>query len=397
MNLPAGLGPLSAIACPGANDCIAVGENTGGAGVVIETSNGGTTWQEDSLPSNAQPLLSISCSAPGSCVATGGTFKPATGAIYRQSSVEDAFVAETEPTGEGLVEGVSCPSGTSFCAALADDPTQALVDDVLGSSDGGVTWSVAQHAINDGSASSPDAMQCFDASTCVAVGTSYDGPSVFSTTTGWTSYTGNVIGNFSAYLDSLTCPEESFCLASGLTGNFAGSLTGSWNESTNPSGIGQILGSLCTTSTTCAVVGNTTTNSNAYLLNGPGAILTTATGGGTWTSESMPSGTGSLFGLACSPSGSCFAVGETYVSGGGNGSAGLLSDNGDVLNSGTGVVPLGSPYSIDSNAGGSPSEICQRQANQTAQVDVAQPVNTATGDYWHSTTDLEVPGPGCER
>jgi RHS repeat-associated protein len=104
-----------------------------------------------------------------------------------------------------------------------------------------------------------------------------------------------------------------------------------------------------------------------------------------------------LFGVACSPvvtgdAQVCFAVGEQYVSGGGNGNAVLLRDSEGVVTTGTPLAPPSPAYSAEAYGGGSPSEV---DADQNIWVGSgADPVNTATGDASYSATDLTVPGPG---
>ena len=310
--IPSGLGPLFAISCAAAGNCVAVGETTGGHGAAIETTNGGSSWSSDTVPSGAPPLLAVSCWAAGACLAVGGGSSLSTGGIYLQTSVGGSFSSETEPSGNGEINAVACPT-SSYCAAISYSTTAGYFDDVLASTNGGSTWSVASAGMTVSSHwASMDSIQCLSASTCVASGTGYYAPSFVWTTNAWSSYSGAYAGSSAAYLDALSCPNTGYCLAAGLADNLTGSATGgSWSESANPSGIGQILGDLCVSSTTCALVGNTSSGTSP--VNGTGAILITANAGTTWSSEVPPSGTGTLFGVGCSPTGVCFSVGETYV------------------------------------------------------------------------------------
>ena len=166
------LGPLSSISCSGSTNCVAVGQTTGGNGAVIETDDSGLIWVSDSLPSGTPPLNFVSCSGPGACVAVGGdSSSPSTGGIYLQTSVEGSFASETEPSGDGDVLGVSCPT-SSYCAAVAYNISQGSFEDVLASTNGGSTWSVAAGGLtSEGAFVNLDSIQCFNASTCVATGT----------------------------------------------------------------------------------------------------------------------------------------------------------------------------------------------------------------------------------
>ena len=123
------LGPLFAISCSTATNCVAVGETTGGHGAAIETTNAGATWSSDTVPSGAPPLLAVSCWAAGDCVAVGGGSSLSTGGIYLQTSVGGSFASETEPTGNGEIAGVSCPTST-YCAAVSYNTTATEFDDI---------------------------------------------------------------------------------------------------------------------------------------------------------------------------------------------------------------------------------------------------------------------------
>ncbi len=300
-SVPSGLGPLYGVSSATTSNCVAVGVTTGGNAEVIETTNGGASWSSDTVSSSAPPLLAVSCWAAGACVAVGGGLSPGTGAIYRQTSVNGAFSAVTEPSGDGEIDAVSCPSA-SYCAAVAYDTTTSRFDDILTSSNAGATWSVALSALTvSGKWASLSALECLSSSTCEAAGAGYYGPTVVNTANGFGAYTGAYYGSAPAYLDSVNCASSSYCLASGLADTLNGPMTGgSWTESANPSPIAQILSDLCISSTTCGIAGDTASATTPA--NGPGNIETTSNGGSTWTEEAAPAGTGTLFGLTCSPS-----------------------------------------------------------------------------------------------
>ena len=390
-SVPAGLGPLSGVSCATASNCVAVGQTTSGNGEVIETSNAGVSWSSDTVSSNAPPLLSVSCWAAGACVAVGGGLSPGTGGIYRQTSVGGAFNAVSEPSGDGELDAVSCPSA-NYCAAIAYDTTTSRFDDILSSPNAGASWSVAKSALTVSSQwVSLSSIDCLSTTTCVAAGSGDYAPSVVATTSAWSSYSGAYYGSAPAYLDALSCANTSYCLAAGLADTLSGPATsGTWTESANPPPIAQVLGDLCVSTTTCGIVGDTTLATTPT--NGPGAILTSSNAGSTWTQEAAPAGTGTLFGLTCAPSGGpCLSVGESYAIGAaGNGV--VLIDNGDVLNTSAPVTVTGSTYTTDATGGGSPSEVTLDQSVQVASG--PDSVDTANGDVSYSLTDLSVPGPG---
>ena len=392
--IPSGLGALYAVSCASPTDCVAVGQTTGGQGAAIETTNGGQSWSSDTVPSGAQPLLAVSCWAAGYCVATGGT--TSAGDIYVETAGSFAG-PKTEPSGDTAVDAVSCPSA-SYCAAAAYNTTTGLFDDILTSTNGGSTWSLAASQVKvSGQPVSLDATQCQSAAVCFTSGpaTSSASPAVLWTTNGWSSFAGTQSGVSGDVLSFVDCPTATYCLAAGNTTTptafvVSGSLTGgswSWSQtSTQPAAaqISRVLGDLCASTTTCVLVG---ANSLGDL-----AIAASSDGGLTWNTEYTPVLSGSLFGVACSPvvageTQVCFTVGEQ------SGSAVLLQDNEGVVATGTPVTtPPAVPYAVDAWGGGSPSEV---NVDQNIWVgNGAGSVNTATGDVSYAATDLTVPGPG---
>ena len=149
--------------------------------------------------------------------------------------------------------------------------------------------------------------------------------------------------------------------------------------------ISKVLGDLCSSTTTCVLVG---ANNLGDL-----AIAASSDGGLTWNTESTPVLSGSLLGVACSPVAAgeqqvCFTVGEH------SGSAVLLQDREGVLAT---VAPPSRRrqvlrYGADAWGGGSPSEV---EVDQNIWVGSGSgQVNTANGDVSYTATDLTVPGPG---
>ncbi len=90
-----------------------------------------------------------------------------------------------------------------------------------------------------------------------------------------------------------------------LTTNNSG---GSWTAQSLPSGSLGPADIVRPSTTTCYVVGDNTSDS--------GDVLTTSNSGITWTTQPLPSGVGGLFGIAC-PSATCYAAGMKPSGGGG--------------------------------------------------------------------------------
>jgi photosystem II stability/assembly factor-like uncharacterized protein len=71
--VPANVGTLTGISCPTSSYCQAVGSKETNAGVVLVTSNGGVIWQEQALPTQLGDLAGVSCPGSGRCQVVGQT------------------------------------------------------------------------------------------------------------------------------------------------------------------------------------------------------------------------------------------------------------------------------------------------------------------------------------
>jgi hypothetical protein len=373
VTIPSGLAVLNGVDCPSSTTCVAVGATSSSTGGAIETTNSGASWSTLSVPSGTPDLKAVSCSSASNCVAVGGNTSTS-GVILHQASTAGAFVAETEPSQLGQLSAVSCVSGGSTCYTTGIDISDGYPDDIASSSNSGVTWSFDTTAGVSGDLwISINAIRCMSATTCLLAGASYDGPIFAWTSNGWSSYSSGEHDNgYSAYLDALACPDSSFCLAVGRYAHYTGPVTGgSWGDETrNPGSPAQGLAAVCVSSSTCAFVGTT---SGYPASGGPAAVYTTSNAGSTWQSDSVPSSAYTLFGVACSPGGLCFAVGQDSSS-----QALVLVDTGDALT----AMP---PKAMLAH---------KNPWTKATQPACADPVDCATGDFFETYTDAEVAGIG---
>ena len=133
------VGVLSAVTCPTATACTAVGAqgDFGGAQIVAST-DGGATWTEQVPPATTGPLAGVSCASATTCVAVGSdlTFEPGPDRHHRRRRGD--LGTRTVPGNAGSLAGVSCPTAT-FCVAVGSDNDffAGIVDT---STDGGTTW-----------------------------------------------------------------------------------------------------------------------------------------------------------------------------------------------------------------------------------------------------------------
>ena len=118
--VPSGAGGLYGVACPSASDCSAVGGagTLPGAGVILATTNGGTTWTSQTVPSGAGGLYGVACPSASDCSAVGGAGTlPGAGVILATTNGGTTWTSQTVPSGAGGLYGVACPSA-SDCSAV---------------------------------------------------------------------------------------------------------------------------------------------------------------------------------------------------------------------------------------------------------------------------------------
>jgi len=314
-------GSPDGISCPATTTCTVVGLNGG----IQKTSDGGGTWTaQNSGPTSA--LFDASCATASTCVVVGGGYyynEP--GAILTTTDRGATWVAQQRQLNQRL-DSVSCPT-TSLCLAVGFDSssTGGNAAVILRSTDGGASWSPQSLAFT---ATYLFGVSCSSASTCVAVGRN----EILTTTDGGATWTlrspaatllavscpspttcyavgsqGEIIATkdgqtwtaqnsrTSAYLSSISCPTASTCYALSPQGAVFDTVDGGSNWNNGGYVPQQVI--RCWTATSCVAVGN---RDLAYQ---------TSNGGATWSTEEI--GTNNQFwGLSCSASGSCLAVGS---------------------------------------------------------------------------------------
>jgi hypothetical protein len=140
---------LTAVSCPAAGSCQAVGSSTTGSGgtapIVVGQSGGtwgaaaGVTLPPAAVPAASAALAGISCAAAGACTATGSYESP----------------------GE---------SGPSAAAAAAFNPPTGDNDGVFVDSEAGGAWAPARNVALPGDAARPETSISFQAASCAADG-----------------------------------------------------------------------------------------------------------------------------------------------------------------------------------------------------------------------------------
>ena len=161
---------LDGIACPGKEQCMAVGSDGSptGAGLVLTTRNGGATWLESPAPAGALVLTSVECSTTSVCLTIDDNG-------LNTLSVRTTDFGRTWQQGGDLPAGFHsahhlwCTSGGTCLVAGFVATTAAHGEGaVVRSTDGGQTWATTR--VPTGAGVLRDATCRTDAA-CLAVGT----------------------------------------------------------------------------------------------------------------------------------------------------------------------------------------------------------------------------------
>jgi Fibronectin type III domain len=362
MPLPANAGSnpdpfVPAVACPSTSVCAATGRYTDSSGnhQGLLVTGSGSTWTAAKAPlpanagSNPDPLLSaVACPSAAACTAVGD---------YTDTSGDHRGLLETwsgntwtateaplpaNAAGGGSLAGVACPS-TSVCTAVGDYGDAAGHAHLLTVTGSGSTWTAAEAPLpaNAGGPyqATPQGISCSSASACTAVGgysdTSGGYQGFLATRSGsiWTASEAPLPAGASsdpAVNLQVACPST--CVAVGnygdtsnnLQGLLVTQLGGTWTGAKAPfpaNAAGdpfvQLGGVACASAGVCAAAGS-------YATSGPQRGLLEDQSGSTWTAVEAPlpanansNGVAWLSGIACPSSSMCVAVGnygDTYPS-----------------------------------------------------------------------------------
>jgi hypothetical protein len=283
---------LSAVACPSATSCIAVGQNTNSSDLAVALAEhwNGSTWATQTVPNPSDAaagsnLSGISCTSATSCTAVGyqlvngGEQKPLA-EHWNGSSWKIQATPIPSDSVESQLDAVSCSSATSCTAVgLFSGPAYLVL---LAEHWNGRTW-VVQNAPNPNGANPPSdsvsaliGVSCSSATSCTAVGfadpTSGTASQVLAehwNGSTWTiQATPNPAGTDQDSFNAVSCVSSTACTATGTAGIAVNSqnstLAEQWNGSTwtiqstpNPTGGTSFLsGVSCVSSTTCTAVGS---------------------------------------------------------------------------------------------------------------------------------------------
>jgi photosystem II stability/assembly factor-like uncharacterized protein len=268
---------LNGVSCPTASSCIAVG----GGGLILATTNGGSTWTQQSS-GVTDSINGVSCPTASICYAAGDF-----GEIYKTTNGGASW--SVQRTVLVFFAGISCPDAMTCYAAGGGG-------DVIRTVDGGATWAAS---------STPDpynlfAISCSSTTSCAAVGAN----GAIVTTTNGTSWA--VAANANNVLYGVSCTPN-HCAAVGVGGiveEYNGAF-GSWAGAGNL-GSTDLYAVSCPSDTSCIAVGAL----------GTGLALVVPAGSPieTWVADNAPT-QASLFGISCQASLACGVAGDYRTTG----------------------------------------------------------------------------------
>ena len=192
---------LSAISCPSASVCFAVGSPGGSSANIVATTNGGSTWTRQTVPPGVSALNAITCPSVRRCFADGTT-------VIATTNGGESWTIQTLPKGVDGLGDISCPS-LSTCYVPTVIGTKSAV---IKTTDSGRIWT--GHTVPSGGFL--DAITCPSVSVCFVAGFVLGrGAVVITTKNGGTTWTNQRVPSGIGDIDSISCPSVTALLCSG--------------------------------------------------------------------------------------------------------------------------------------------------------------------------------------
>lgn len=304
----AGHGAFNDVSCDSGTQCVAVGADSSGVGVVATSTNDGSSFTSVVLPSGTPALSSVSCVEPGTCVAVGGD-----DILHSGDNGSTWNAQQISQFGSGTFEtfhGASCQSAAlCLVVGIVTLSSPALNQGIIMvSNDGGSTWALDKLP---GPISGISSVACATPARCIAVGSN-----VLVSSDGGVTWVLTPVNGGSGQLFSIACPSTTECVAVGP--NAAGALNpadpgnaiistdggNTFSAVTLPASTVAVYEVSCSSSTSCTAAGATGTGMSAPV------FISTSNGGANWSDAVPPPNFTAISGLSCIAS-SCVAVGST--------------------------------------------------------------------------------------
>lgn len=307
------------VSCPSATACEAVGSDETGTSAMAEGWNG-TEWTAQTVPAGpageAFHPLDVSCSSSTNCVLVGQYIPGSAGAaLDRWNGTEWSRETPAKPEGaeEMALRGVSCTSSTACTAVGEYYKSTAKKYYLLAESWNGTKWSVQTVPNPETALLRFESVSCQSATECTAVGTSTVEGKVSSLAERWngTEWAIETTPNPEPSLNGNTlrhvsCNSNTACIAVGETQNkLALHLSGTtWSATSVPAIKATGSSVSCSTATACRATGNDEWAGFVYSWDGT-----------SWASPvrlDRPTGAikTALLGSSCTSSTACTVVGD---------------------------------------------------------------------------------------
>ena len=223
---------LSAVSCPTSTECFAGGGNdmTTVTPAVFESTDGGSTWQLLALPVSPNSVGEISaldCPTATACTAVGTLYDPSSGKnsllLVGTTDGGATWTPESAPSSLTSLQyeyfsTVSCATDTQCWIAGSGSSTPGTVSPlVIDTSNGGATWNA--ETVSTADASGFSSLSCPTTTECWAVGSGSAGAVAYVTQDGGSSwheqYLPAIMRSSYAVGASVTCPNASACWVTG--------------------------------------------------------------------------------------------------------------------------------------------------------------------------------------
>jgi hypothetical protein len=275
---------LNAVSCVAADNCVAVGSSFNGTDTVsLAEAWNGTHWSIAPTPNvkgaQSSVLSAVSCPAAGHCTAVGDYATSAVTGTLAETWNGQAWSISNTPNAAGsaftTLSGVSCPA-VNTCVAVGSYTTSPSPLSIAETWNGS-SWTI--HAVPSPAGASGtflQAVSCRSAADCAAVGDYFNGTDNLPLAEGLTGTAWSVqatpapAGAFYSSLNAVSCPAAGDCVAIGYSTRPSGAATitttlaQAWNgrgwatqPTPNPSGAQQSYpyGVSCPQPGSCAAIG----------------------------------------------------------------------------------------------------------------------------------------------
>jgi photosystem II stability/assembly factor-like uncharacterized protein len=240
---------------------VAVGADAQGSGFVTRTDNDGKNWTE-TQPAEVGNLSAIDCTTTTHCEAVGSDPTGEYGIVIGTTNggttwnVQASYFFGAGVGGASYFSGIACPSSTECIAAGGSDGAEADSSGIIETTDGGAKWTQAYSSLN-----ALSAVSCSSTTVCEAAG---DFGSAVRTTNGGKSWNNQKLPTELALVGGIACTSATDCeiVSSGFATGYSDGVAVAtsdggtvWSQQPLPKGTGALAGVACLSTSNCEAVG----------------------------------------------------------------------------------------------------------------------------------------------